>query len=776
MLETKMKTRVIHKHDIEANWEKAVNFIPKQAEIIVYDKDDNYAYQRLKIGDGETNVNDLPFISGGQADWEQNDENGSGYIKNRPFYETPQKSFHWDGEHADGDYVELYGLAMGMTILGAKVSDNALSMEQLKEGTLYDRYGSKITVNPDDIRSQYPEVIIYGEHLLSVLEDVFQYGANLTKGLYFTDRTSNFHYPKTFILSGDIKTLDRKYISYVPGENVEGKTFNPYGAPIVAKQGAEIFNNYDTNIATGINSHAEGNYAYAVGNYSHAEGYYTGADKEASHAEGYSTTAAAEYAHAEGYGTRASGYASHAEGGHSTASGFYSHVEGLRNTASGDYSHAEGSYAVASGTYSHAEGYKTKASNSNSHAEGYWTEAKGSYQHVQGKYNVADSGTYAHIVGNGTSDFKRSNAHTLDWSGNAWFAGDVYVKGTSQNNGSVLATKSYVDEHTAVDENKLWSEDDRNIFSNITSENYVNNNGAIKLLDAGNSPIKNLVVTAKEKTNKVYLTICGKNIANINKKVENTPSLSGGAVLPAVLPFTLGTFSGEINSSSILPQYLPFVLNVNKNSDNKTNNILLPVGKIILYINEGYKFSVDLLKNNTPILRKSLITELLIDNSDNKYDEMQVSFDNDDIDKVKFMAEIGETATGYEPYRGYTVVYETSFTAGETIDLTDELQNFNTVYGVTNVISNCNVSFDYNQLKEINTDGWLYSRGGKVITTLATDYECGLMSSEDKKKLNSFAPATDAEFAEMMASLDLIDVVGVNGSVLTDDFDNVITL
>ena len=30
-----------------------------------------------------------------------------------------------------------------------------------------------------------------------------------------------------------------------------------------------------------------------------------------------------------------------------------------------------------------------------------------------------------HIVGNGTSDGYRHNAHTLDWSGNAWYAGTV---------------------------------------------------------------------------------------------------------------------------------------------------------------------------------------------------------------------------------------------------------------------------------------------------------------------------------------------------------------
>lgn len=33
-----------------------------------------------------------------------------------------------------------------------------------------------------------------------------------------------------------------------------------------------------------------------------------------------------------------------------------------------------------------------------------------------------------------SSRSKRSNAHTLDWSGNAWFAGDVYVGSTSGTN------------------------------------------------------------------------------------------------------------------------------------------------------------------------------------------------------------------------------------------------------------------------------------------------------------------------------------------------------
>lgn len=61
MSEKTLKTRIIHKHDTEANWLKATGFIPKQGELIVYDVDDTHTYERFKIGDGKTLVSELPF-------------------------------------------------------------------------------------------------------------------------------------------------------------------------------------------------------------------------------------------------------------------------------------------------------------------------------------------------------------------------------------------------------------------------------------------------------------------------------------------------------------------------------------------------------------------------------------------------------------------------------------------------------------------------------------------------------------------------------------------
>ena len=96
MAEKNIKTRIIHKHDTEENWNKATNFIPKQGEIIVYDIDSSHSYERIKVGDGTTNVISLPYTQV-QSDWNQNDSTAKDYIKNRPFYSGIVEDTLFDG-------------------------------------------------------------------------------------------------------------------------------------------------------------------------------------------------------------------------------------------------------------------------------------------------------------------------------------------------------------------------------------------------------------------------------------------------------------------------------------------------------------------------------------------------------------------------------------------------------------------------------------------------------------------------------------------------------
>ena len=186
--------------------------------------------------------------------------------------------------------------------------------------------------------------------------------------------------------------------------------------------------------ATGLCAHAEGYLTDSTGDYSHAEGNQTLAEGEAAHAEGTFTEALGKNSHAEGNNARAEGEAAHAEGTSTKALNKNSHAEGNQTLAEGEAAHAEGTLTKALGKDSHAEGNRCQAKGQMSHAEGQGTIASSACigQHVQGKYNIEDTaGKYAHIVGNGGS-VTRKNAHTLDWNGNAWFKGSVYVGSTKQ--------------------------------------------------------------------------------------------------------------------------------------------------------------------------------------------------------------------------------------------------------------------------------------------------------------------------------------------------------
>ena len=220
--------------------------------------------------------------------------------------------------------------------------------------------------------------------------------------------------------AGDPNGGNSEYAFYTFGERADGTSSGGYSL-------VEGFNNTATgfcthaegwsSVASGICAHAEGG-STASGTNSHAEGGGSTASGSNSHAEGNGSTASESDSHAEGWNTTASGSHSHAEGNGSTASGSASHAEGYYTKAIGDHSHAEGCYTIAKERWSHAEGNNTIAKGECSHAEGWGTIASTLAQCVIGQYNVEDDSGLVFIIGNGTADNERSNALTVDWSGN----------------------------------------------------------------------------------------------------------------------------------------------------------------------------------------------------------------------------------------------------------------------------------------------------------------------------------------------------------------------
>ena len=333
---------------------------------------------------------------GGQADWNENDETSMAYVRNRPFYDKTEIITLYEEQTVscitDGNYA--YG------------NYEPLNMEELQWKTL-------VVIVFDGVEYENIFWNSNGENdwIDFRLSDGNAVGIYTFGGRYGNDTWNNVVVPSSLAGEHTIKIVQKMS---------RPKQLDSKFIPFPIKNGT---------------------------------GEYCLMFSEALEASGYCS-------HAEGYQTTASGANSHAEGNSTTASDSDSHAEGYSTTASGGSSHAEGGLTVASGYCSHAEGERTTASGFISHAEGASTTAQRRSQHVQGEYNILDTegstydrGKYAHIIGNGTSDTERSNAHTVDWSGNAWYQGTI--EGTamivkSSTSGSTKRFKITVDDSGTI--------------------------------------------------------------------------------------------------------------------------------------------------------------------------------------------------------------------------------------------------------------------------------------------------------------------------------------
>ena len=311
--------------------------------------------------------------------------------------------------------------------------------------------------------------------------------------------------------------------AFAVGENPKASGLNAFASGyLTVAEGTDSHAEGAGSQALGSSSHAEGNGTKASGSISHAEGWNTRAIGAATHVEGTTTAALGIYSHSEGSGSTALGSSSHAEGSGTIANSPSSHSEGAGATytrkITGDLNTKSYTINDATGIFKGAIIRRMVLSQSNvlcgrvtkiedniitldktlsypnetegltevnvtvhvgglalgtaSHVEGTGTIASNKSQHVNGEYNIIDEnynlnptqkGKYVNIIGNGTSNTARSNAHTLDWNGNAWFAGDVYINSTSginKDEGSKkLATEEYIDIRvpawTDADEGKI---------------------------------------------------------------------------------------------------------------------------------------------------------------------------------------------------------------------------------------------------------------------------------------------------------------------------------
>lgn len=460
--EKNINSRIQQKHDIEANWLKAENFVPKAGEIIVYDTDENHNYSRFKIGDGVNNVNLLSFTSA------INIQDGDGI-----------NSIAQINAVAAGENSAAFGVNQS-----EKIADDYNLALSITKG-----YNNTEWYNTDGTGSGATEDIVPIEPL--------------TEPEYYKDGTTEITsvHDITFTTTGahGVNAYSEGNNTLALGNYTHTEGYKTYAA--ASGSHAEGF----MNVVFGVDSHSEGARNISVGQASHTEGMRNTALGKGSHIEGFKnqTGRKSTWSHIEGEGNLIKGMASHGEGagniiyddievietvnedGSITTTEknniAYSHVEGYSNKVDASKAHAEGEFNIVRGASAHAEGKNTQANAKQSHTEGIGTIANGNFVHVQGQYNIPAPMSYADIVGNGKSDTERSNAYTLKWTGDAHYAGDVYANSEWEvdSNGKLIATGNKLATETEVTNSlqALAAETETAINTAINNLNIENGSG-----------------------------------------------------------------------------------------------------------------------------------------------------------------------------------------------------------------------------------------------------------------------------------------------------------
>lgn len=374
MANKNLNARIVLKHDTEENWLKAQNFIPLLGEIIIYDADETHSLPRVKIGNGENNVNALPFVD-----------------------ETAVKTINGIEPDQNGD-----------VSIPEQIPDT-------------DEAHQMLTTNADGEKVWEDKLCYtYTEEMVVTEEVTIPAGQSMLFGVSVEVTTP--------VAEGDTCIVMWDGVPYTTIART-----NPN-----SNFGLTIGNEY----LLDKNQTDTGEPFFFVGLYNYGVSKITVANDTIGHI--YSIRSIATFytpingAHIGGGVYRGTGSKATVIGNPITTKATGSGSVAINmGTANGENSFASG-FGTAEGELSHAEGSYTNAKAWTSHAEGYGTIANCNSQHVQGRLNIVDEeNKYAHIVGNGSGNNK-SNAHTLDWDGNAWFAGNLYVGGAGQDDESAV--------------------------------------------------------------------------------------------------------------------------------------------------------------------------------------------------------------------------------------------------------------------------------------------------------------------------------------------------
>lgn len=377
-------------------------------------------------------------IKDSTADWNQNDPNADNYVKNRTHWAEYGKVFYLNEQSVNTDILySIYGYGDWYYTFVNQKLDIRLEV------------GEKYIIVFDGI--EYQETLREVEDGMCFGWEVpyYPYGPNVPYGIWISR-------------SNEDKDNIRHFSADSPGTH----TFAIYRYGDIVHKLDSKFLDLPTNIATTDYAMAKNN-PEGTGSFSmNRDTYYNSG--QYSRATGYNTAAIGDNSSADGFNTIAARRSQNVIGEFNISDRTYYytvepveqctvnlHVPNVNLGKSYELVDTQEVFSLIDTYYSSVSSIVDNFKNRpyiNGDFTGYRTIYRITQVHswttnpytitISGeKYSIVHDGApvrgeYVHIVGNGTADDNRSNAHTLDWDGNAWFAGDIYIGGNSQKEGS----------------------------------------------------------------------------------------------------------------------------------------------------------------------------------------------------------------------------------------------------------------------------------------------------------------------------------------------------
>lgn len=149
---TQINVRLINKYDTEENWKTlAGDYVAPAGELIISAPSENSKIARIRVGDGDRNISELPIINA-NANWTQSDPTAPNYIIGKP----PVEIVREDNGNVRGIKVEEAGYleAVDSTFTG-KVT--AASLDAKKIEVFEEGLSGKSTIEPTRIVQQGSE-------------------------------------------------------------------------------------------------------------------------------------------------------------------------------------------------------------------------------------------------------------------------------------------------------------------------------------------------------------------------------------------------------------------------------------------------------------------------------------------------------------------------------------------------------------------------------------------------------------------------------------------